>query len=205
MLAQVRALFAAVGFGIFLGALYDVVRIFRILCGMPCPGGIPRRVIDFRFPLLPRDFATRKRGGVAARAHAVLLITTDFLYALTAGVLFCVFVYWQSNGVFRLYYLLAAIPGFFAYYMTVGRLVLASAGVIVFFMRAISAYLFLFVKIPLAFLFRLLWRVFLGIWYCFYTPLYAICAERRRLREAKRAFLPFSHKAAVPLFILSKK
>lgn len=189
MLAQVRALFAAVAFGIFLGVLYDGVRIFRVLCGMPYRGGIPHRLAAFRFPLLPADLATRRAGKITARAHAVLLVLTDFLYALTAGLLFCVFVYWQNNGTFRLYYLLAAAPGFAAYYVTVGRLVLASAGSIVFLLRVLTAYLFLFIRVPLVFLAKMVARAAVCLWLWLYSPLYAAFVARRRLRAAGKAFL----------------
>lgn len=196
MAAQTASFFAAVLFGVLCGVLYDGVRILRVLLGVRYGGVVSARLQTLRFPLLPHDFAARAPGRAGVRAQRVLIFVGDFLYMALLGALFCVFVYWQNDGVFRLYLLIGAVLGYTAYYLSVGCLVLASAESVALVLRLLFAYLFLLVRAPLLFLFRWLVRAakwvgrgLLALFLFAYRPLFARRAAALRLRRAGRGFL----------------
>ncbi len=84
--------------GIIFGLCYDPLRILRIIRG--------------------------ERGGAFSR---VLTAAEDFLLLAVYGALFSIFVYAVNDGVVRGFMLIGVALGFFAYYFTVGRLVMAAS------------------------------------------------------------------------------
>ncbi len=181
-----RGCAVALVFGVGLSLFYDTICIFRILLGMQEGGCIPSRLSACCLPGLPSDFARRPRGKIAIRLHAALLFFFDFFFSFLAGIFFMVFIYWQNDGVFRIYYLLGAALGFFLCRRTVSRLILSVSGYIVFFLRVGFAYVFLGIKLPLRFLFRQAVHLFLLL----YLPLYSRWQKSIRLRQSYTAFLP---------------
>ena len=196
MAAQTASFFVAILFGVLCGVLYDGVRILRVLLGVRYGGAVSARLLSLRFPHLPPDFAARGPGRAGKRAQGVLIFVSDLLYMIVVGALFCVLVYWQNDGIFRSYLLAGAVLGYTAYYVSVGRLVLASAESVAFALRLLFAYLFLLVRTPLLFLFRWLRRAAgwagRGLAFLFllvYRPFFARRAAALRLRRAGHAFL----------------
>ncbi|MGN1346663.1 MAG: hypothetical protein ACI4V1_07745 [Eubacteriales bacterium] len=128
--------------GLIFGGLYDIIRIVHILCGIASYSG---------------ETAVMRRG----KLPFLLFFLFDTAYVLTVIVVFSVFLYWQMNGIFRLFVLLSAVAGFAVYYGTAGRVVMFCSETIVRFLRL--AVLWTVVK-PARFVFGLLRRtfVFLG-------------------------------------------
>ncbi len=171
---QMLSLFYACLFGMLCGALYDLCRIARVLRGVSYGGHVVKCLVRLMPPAL-----REKRPLCIGRW---LLPVEDVLYSLSVGALFCVFLYWQTQGVFRLYLLVGAACGFVLYYGTVGRLVLAAAESIAFLLRVLGAYLLWAGKVPCRLLLRLLRAALrLLLWGC--APLYHRLAWARHLSE----------------------
>ncbi|MBQ8174797.1 MAG: hypothetical protein IJ009_05280 [Clostridia bacterium] len=187
---QLRALVLAVGLGILLGLLFDAFFILRVLLGAHTGKRGRTRLAARRYPLLPPDFGEREQGRVGRGLSFVLTLILDFFYATMGGILFLLFVYSQSEGVFRLYYLIAAAFGFFCYYQTLGRLVGSLTAAIVFLLHLFLAYILLFIRVPFLWLLRVAGRSILSLALLIYRPLYGACLMAKRKICAGRAFLP---------------
>ena len=188
--AQARALVAAFAFGILLAVLYDVLRILRTLFGIETGGKVGDRLSRLRFPLLSSHCSKVRTGKSRARLLVALTVLLDFLYALFSGILLLLFVYWQNDGIFRLYYPIAAALGFLCYFYTVGRLFCAFTATLVFFLRILLGYLALFVRLPILFCLRTLRRVAVWLGMMMYRPLYGRIAAANCKKQARSAFLP---------------
>ena len=185
MQAQLRALVAALLLGVLFGVLYDVVRIFLVLIGAR-DAALPSFAPRLRLPALPADFATRHKARLP-RTAAVLLFVAELLYALACGILFILFVYVQNDGELRFYFLVCAVLGFVAYYLSFGRLAMTVTGVVSFFLRAAFFYLFLLLWLPLRFFLRLTLRLAGGMWWLFFLPIYDRLGRRRKSSLGIRA------------------
>lgn len=188
--AQARACLSALCLGVLLGVLYDAFFLLRALLGAHTGKRGKTRLTTLRYPLLPPDFGKREPGRVGRGLSLAITAVLDFLYALTCGILFLLFTYAQSEGVFRFYCLLAAALGFFLYARTLGRAVSAASASLVFLLRLVLAYLFLFIRVPLLWLLRVARRALLFLFRLFYLPLYGRFAVWQIKRRAARAFLP---------------
>ncbi len=190
LVAQVRAGVASLGLGILLGFLYDLFFLLRALFGADTGKRGSTPLSRLRYPLLPLDFG--QKGPTVLRRGVGLAVTFlfDFLYAICGGILFLLFAYWQNDGIFRLYYLVAAALGFFLYYVSLGRLFSACFSSLLFLLRLTLAYLFLFIRVPTLWL-RQLWRRMLAALFMqAFCPIYAAVALSIRKRHATRGFLP---------------
>ena len=120
---------AAVGF--CLGGVYDLLRILRMLCGYPPKQG------------RPSVFLT------------VLLFLEDVLFMLTAAVALILLCYYANDGQIRAPAFIGMACGFFAYWQTVGRLVVAVAERAVKLIRKILAFCLHLMAVPVKGLWRL--------------------------------------------------
>lgn len=197
MWAQAAGLLYALLFGLLCGALYDGIRILRVLHGVHYGGQASARIQTLRPRFLPPP---RPHGRVGERAQGALIFLEDVLYLAVAGALFSVFVYWQNDGVFRSHLLVGTLLGFFAYYFTVGRLVLSAAESLAALLRLLFACLFFLAALPVRFLWRrgkrgALWlgrtmrRFLRRTRVKLLLPLYARREARRLLASAQRGFL----------------
>lgn len=91
--------------GIFLGAIYDVIRFLRVVFGVTVASPF-------------------KRGNHSPRAVLgyVFVILGDLLFFIVCAVLMSVFFFLTGDGRMRGYALVGAFLGFLLYYNTVGRL-----------------------------------------------------------------------------------
>lgn len=94
--------------GACLGALYDLVRLLRVLLG-----------VTVKSPFGEKGL--RRWFGYA------FVILGDLFFCLAAAAVMCVFFFLTGDGRMRAYGLCGAALGFFAYYQTVGRLVIRAA------------------------------------------------------------------------------
>ena len=106
--------------GIGLGAVYDVFRIIR--CAF------------FVF-LSENDEKRQKNGKKRAFFETFFQLILDLLFSIVYTITIVLLVYYLNNGVVRLYILCLAMIGFFAYYFTVGRLVMRAAHAIIRFVK----------------------------------------------------------------------
>lgn len=123
---------AAVGFG--LGGVYDLLRILRMFCGYPKKKG------------RPSVFLT------------ALLFFEDVLFMLITSVALILLCYYANDGQIRAPALIGMACGFFAYWQTVGRLVVAVAGRAVKLIRKILALCLHLIAVPV----KGLWRMTAG-------------------------------------------
>lgn len=153
--AQWTAALLALLLGVLFGVLFDILRILRILCGIRAKKA-EERPFSLSLPFLPKSFFVPKTKGKGNAVFcAVFIFFCDLLWFFAVGVLFSVFVYWQNDGIFRLYILLSAIIGFVLYYNTLGRLVLRAAESLALALRILLFYIALLLSLP----FRALWTV----------------------------------------------
>ena len=188
--AALLSFFASLGLGIFLGILYDACVLLRILLGARAGEGSISRLASIRYPLLPPDFGRREQGRLGRGLSFSVTALFDFLFALLAGILILLFAYAQNDGILRLYYLVAAALGFYAYRITVGRLVFRFSSALVFLLRLLLSYFALFVRVPLIFLLRLSLRCGLALFLFLFSPIYGRTALVLEKRRAHRGFLP---------------
>ena len=133
---NLRALPAALLFGVLLGALYDRFRMLSSALGVreesSAEGGRLRKWIlalrQYRCRVLPRrkQAVGGDEDGRNKRSHhrlpaRVVQAMLDILYFLLCGVLGAVFLYWQNSGILRWYLILGGAIGFFAYSRSLGR------------------------------------------------------------------------------------
>lgn len=183
--AQWHSVALALLFGALSGVLYDLLRILRVLCGMhgSCPvPPPPARAL----PFLPNGFFEPKPRKKGTRAfYAVFVFLCDMLWLPTVGALFSVFVYWQNDGVFRLYMLCSAVVGFAVYYQTVGRLVLLTAETVAIILRIAFFYIFLLLSLPFRFLYTVGRKSMRFLYTVAVLPLSSAHRLRKRLHRTR--------------------
>ena len=111
--------------GLLLGALYDVIRLSRIIFGVSVYSDKNRE-----FSLYARgvkNIFARKRGNIFT---CIYLALTDFVFFLLSAVIFILFLYIFNYGIFRWFFLIFSILGFLFYYKTAGRLFVSASTVV---------------------------------------------------------------------------
>ncbi len=172
ILYQLQITLYALLLGLFLGVLYDVLRITRMLTGIT-PVHVAHISWIGRLPM--RRIGKIGKGPVSTLIFVHLL---DIVYGLSTGVCFCIFLYALNNGRFRWYLLLGCVLGFFAYYYSVGKLVLYLSGYIVAFLRGIIGCILYLLTQPL---------IWIGRWvYKLLDPAKRRILRRRRIRQTEK-------------------
>jgi hypothetical protein len=189
-LALFRMLLWALALGAALGAVYDGIRVLRLLCGEPCP-----RLREKRLPLIGLVWPSPRP--VRAALRALRRNLEDLVFFGFAGACFSVLLYVCNRGQFRGFALAALPAGFGLYALTLGRLVRRLSDWLAFCVRAIWKYAVFCVLLPLRLLGKaacwLLRRI--GAWMLPHIRARrAILRDRRYrkdlLRQAERGFLP---------------
>ena len=167
--------------GAGLGGMWDVIRITRVLLGVRYPSRGAERLYEMPLPILRRT-VSRPASGIGKRSlpqsilrHAVIFLE-DVLFGVMWGVIMTLLIYFTNDGIFRAMAPIGMLCGFFAYYWTVGRLVLSLSQGIVFFLRAALCYLVAAILLPPRTLIWL-WRHTMG----------AYLKRKRDLAREKRA------------------
>lgn len=141
-------------FGIFLGAVYDIVRIARTTLGVSSYGG---EVKDFQ--IYKKGVGNLFSGTASPVFSYVFVFITDVLYFLFACVSFIIFIYHFNNGIFRWFFALSALFGFRAYYVTVGRVVIYLSGRISSYVKLLLNLLFFVISYPFIKLFKAVLKI----------------------------------------------
>lgn len=125
--------------GVLLGAVYDCLRLTRILPGGVPPIGLRRR----RLPILGILPEPKKR-----RATAVLIFAEDLLFCLVAGVATVLLFYEAFDGKIRVPALGLLAAGFGAFHVSLGRLAARVAALVGFLLEVAVRYLCHFAALP---------------------------------------------------------
>ena len=137
--------------GIFLGGVYDLLRVTRVLLGVHYSQRTAERLQTIQLPLLGH-IGKRKR---SSRLLGVVLFLEDLFFCLTAGVAMILLFYGANHGKIRIPALLLAAVGFLAYRLSIGRAVMAFSELIAYLIEALLRYVLLFVGYPISILYRL--------------------------------------------------
>jgi len=147
--------------GAICGVLYDVIRLLRLLFG-----------VDVRSPF-------RKKGIRRWFSYGFVVLGDLFFFAV-AAVLMCVFFFLTGDGRARWYGLVGAGFGFFCYYHTFGRLLMAVAERIASFCRRLSRrILHAFLQTPLVLTLRARYTIYM-------EKKKTARAEKRRRRQIQK-------------------
>lgn len=103
--------------GAFLGVIYDVIRITRIIVGIRYTRKDTTHSVG-ECDVMPHDALTVRI------LRAVLVFIEDVIFCLVCGVCVVLLLYYTNDGQFRGIAVLGVAAGFFVYYVTVGRVVI---------------------------------------------------------------------------------
>lgn len=125
--------------GLFLGAIYDIVRISRAIFGIRYVNKFTYHLKEIKLPLIKNPLLIeRKRNKVLSN---IFIFVTDIIYFLVITLIMMVFVYYINDGIVRWYIFAGAFLGMLLYYFTVGKLVISVSEYIVFFIKTTLSYL----------------------------------------------------------------
>ena len=183
-------------FGIALGVAHDACRLLYIMCGRSCGSARFDAWYEKPLPIIHRPIRTRKKGKVWHVGIVALTIVGDILFFIVAALGTVLLQYEHNSGTFRVFALLCEIVGFFAYYFTIGKLVMMLSEGIVFCLKALFLIAFFIISYP----FRRIFCFFNKKIKKFITNLQQALAKKRKklynknikiqlLREAEFGFL----------------
>ena len=137
--------------GVLLGALYDTLRLSRVLLGVCHYVDISPKM-RVPSPFRERARSPRKRSAVF---REVLLALEDLGFCLAAGAVMMLLLFYGNDGGFRGFVLLGLLAGFLLYYATLGALVVRVSEHLVFWLKTAILYAVFYITRPFLFLFRL--------------------------------------------------
>lgn len=186
LVGELNAALFALFFGFGVAFAVHGLFVLRILLGADTGGAIPARLAAFRFPCIPQKTNVKK----SHPARDALLFLLDFVFSLSVGLAFLLFLYARHDGVFRLFLLVFAVLGAILYFFTLGRLVFRFLGVAAYLLRVLLLYLALILFLPVRLLLCAI--LFFARMLLFYllSGLSCLCAPlvtRMALHRAKRA------------------
>ena len=169
MVSLARMTLWALLMGIAFGIFYDVIRISRVMVGVTY-GGIVRKSADrlysIEYPLIGK--IKRKESTLKGRFMGFHVAVGDLIFCTVVGGVLCIFFYYTNDGIFRWQALAASALGFFAYYKTVGALVISFAEIIYIFLKIFTKILLFAIAFPFRIMYNILIKVLNTI---FGTPL----------------------------------
>ena len=159
MIALARALLAALCAGIFLGAVYDTVRISRIFFGVSYTSRGRKLYEKVKLPLISKYKSDNLRGKWEHNSGArkvmldIIVFIGDVLFCFFAALVCVVIMYHTNDGKARWIIFFGMALGFSTYYFTLGRLVMLFSEYIVFALRCVFCYIVFFISLPMRFLY----------------------------------------------------
>ncbi len=146
--------------GVFLGIIYDAIRLLRVMRGTYKKSEIKTNEIpEFiqRYIRLPKKKLVKKKKGT------FFVAVGDVLFFVFSACAFSIFAYHFNDGVIRGFALFGMIFGFFVYYFTVGKLVLFLSFQIVNFVKMVFSYAFFLLIFPFFYIFEKIYTVFCSL------------------------------------------
>ena len=135
--------------GLTIGVLYDLIRISRMMIGISYSReerGPIARLYSIEYPVIGRLTRTKSDGN--SLFSYLYVGVGDVLFCLLSGSLFCVFLYLFNDGIFRWQAFVFCALGFFAYYNTLGKIVIYFAEFFVIFLRILTKFLAFAIAFP---------------------------------------------------------
>ncbi len=164
--------------GVLLGAVYDTMRLSRVLFGV-CHYVDISLNRNIRSPF-SKQLPNRKASPIFA---AFLLTLQDILFCLLAGILIAILLFYGNNGNFRGFVLFGILAGFLLYYVTIGKLLIRVSEYVIFAVKVAALYAAYYVTRPILLILRVAKKMYVAIWgrFCMYRI--------RRFDAAKREML----------------
>ncbi len=146
--------------GLFLGVLYDLVKLTRIFFKIGSCSRITEILCAKKLPIIG-DLTppNTNRECDSATVRAVYFIG-DILYAVISAAFYSLFLFHAIRGHVRWYFIVASAIGFFLYYFSVSKLVLCIFEVIMYFVRVVFAYSIAPFRFLLGRIFKLLQKIY---------------------------------------------
>lgn len=136
--------------GTALGALYDCLRISRLMLGIAIyPSKLGKTLGEKSFPLIGKVNAGKRSGKLGKLAKNTLLFLGDILFMVVAAVAVICVAFFRNDGKIRMIAIVFTVLGFACYRISLGRPVIACSSLIVFIIRLVRAYLWFFLTLPL--------------------------------------------------------
>ncbi len=132
-------LFISLVLGVFLGVVYDFFRIRRVSYSVG-----------------------KKSNNIRERVEVAIIAFEDILYSLICSIVVCIFIFYTNSGKFRALALFGALAGFYIYYKTVGRLVIACSEKIIRFVKYILRKIYTIFLLPLLHIATFLIKITIG-------------------------------------------
>ena len=166
-----RMLFSSFVFGLACGALYDVFRVLRILCGVRYSKKDHCRLYSLKLPFLKRPVRLFKSDKKAKALQAVVIFIGDFATVVFAGIGIVLLNYSYNNGSFRFLTVLGAFLGFLFYQFSFGKLFLKIAEPITFMIKYIFLSFLVILYYPLTKFALFVGKNIKKIFFCVVLPL----------------------------------
>jgi len=131
--------------GAMCGAVYDMIRILRVLMNVSAYTHVGRHVGEIRFPVIG---AVKKRMTPSRIGKLLILGIGDILFFVITACLFSIFLANTVSGVFRWFFLIAAGVGFVLYYFSVGKLVMLASEIIAAVVCTAARYMLWLIRLP---------------------------------------------------------
>lgn len=168
MIRQALILVYSLIIGAALGAVYDTIRIQRVMLGVKYGHKSVKMLGEVKLPLIgvrksSSSKAVKKIKAVMRLLRNIIILFQDIFFFIFAGLVVTVFVYHANFGQIRWFALFGLVLGFFVYYNTVGRIIMLCSEFIAFFIRALLSYLWYFIYVPVKFIAGIIKKLFIWI------------------------------------------
>lgn len=195
-----RMLLYSMLLGIFLGASYDVVRLFRITAGIKYKSARDKLYDYSSLAIVGKYFKNREQKNKKASAGRVYIAIGDIFFWVFSAICVSIFIYYFNDGIFRSFVIFGCIVGFLLYYFTVGKIILFISQEIIFYLKILLIYIGFFLFYPIFYLFGKIFCVFRIIiekiiliirklYAIIYLYIYSLKAEKTILATSKGGFL----------------
>lgn len=152
---QLITAFLSIFLGAFIGVIYDMFKIFRILSGLEFSNKLENKISKLKLPIINQTIK-KKKSKLNKIKRYVIYILWDLLFFIVIIPIVQIFVYAASSGIVRWYIALGGFIGFIVYYFTLSKLTTPVYEYILLFIKIFFAYIYYFIKLPLKKLFILI-------------------------------------------------
>lgn len=160
--------------GLFLGALWDALRVLRVVLMAHTPPAFMAPRYRRPLPLLGTGVPFRAEAGIHRLWRVGVIFTEDLLFCLVGALLSELILFYFNDGTFRLGVPLLLVLGLALWQLTVSRLITRITALLAYLLGALLLYL---------------WALFLLPWRLLRLVLLRFCLRpaRRLLRYIKEA------------------
>ncbi|MBE6718625.1 MAG: hypothetical protein E7574_05170 [Ruminococcaceae bacterium] len=156
--------------GVFLGLVYDVFRIRRLVFFCDNENEPGKKAIILKHK---------------NRIESIIIFFEDILFWLVCSVSICIFIYYINSGRFRSISIVGAVAGFLVYYNTVGRLVMMLSDVIIRFLKLLFKTVIKYTVYPVCRVLKYIYHLTLGN---LFRYVFNKIQRKRFLNSAKKGF-----------------